>query len=30
MYYRTPKAIGQAIRNRRRALKMTQAAGEAH
>ena len=25
MYYRTPKAIGQAIRKRRRALKMTQA-----
>lgn len=25
MYYRTPHAIGQAIRKRRRALKMTQA-----
>ena len=25
MYYRTPKAIGTAIRTRRRALKMTQA-----
>lgn len=24
MYYRTPQAIGQAIRKRRRALKMTQ------
>lgn len=25
MYYRTPKAIGQVIRKRRRALEMTQA-----
>jgi len=25
MYYRTPKAIGEAIRKRRRALEMTQA-----